>query len=331
MSKKMKYAAALIPWAGAGDRFLASGYREALPVRDRILKAAGLGILDGLELRYPSEVNPETASDILSILDDTGLALSALAVPISGESIFGKGTLTARDRRVRQTAVRRVKEGMDLCAHLGGDRVIFFLGQDGCDYAFQVDFEDAWNWMVECLGEIASYRQDIKVCVEYKPFEPRRHIFYANVGSALYLMERVDAANLGVLFDTGHAFLAGETLGESVYLLHRENRLFYVHFNDNYRGFDDDLVVGSVHFLPFLEAVYWLKRVDYQGWVSLDLFPYREDAEVSVKQSIQFLKEIDAMVDAYGMEAMTELVRRGDGALASQELYRWLFSGKGSR
>lgn len=329
MSSKIKYGAALIPWAGAGDRFLASGYVPALPVQDRILEAAGLGILDGLELRYPSEVNPETASGMLSILDRTGLALSALAVPISGESIFGLGTFTARDRRVRQTAVRRVKEGMDLCAHLGGDRIIFFLGQDGCDYALQVDFEDAWNWMVECLCEIANYRQDIKVCVEYKPFEPRRHIFYANVGSALYLMDRVKAEHVGVLYDTGHALLAGENLGESVYLLHQAQRLFYVHFNDNYRGFDDDLVVGSVHFLPFVEAVYWLKRVGYQGWLSLDLFPYREDAGIAVKQSIVFLKEIDAIIDAYGMDAMTELVRRGDGALAAQEVYRWLFAGKG--
>ena len=120
---------------------------------------------------------------------------------------------------MRRQAVEQVKSGMDVCAELGGDRIFFFLGQDGCDYPFEVDYQDAWGWMIEGLREIAAHRSDIRICLEYKPNEPRRHIFYGNVGTALHLVNSVGAHNLGVLFDTGHAIMAQENLGESVFLL----------------------------------------------------------------------------------------------------------------
>jgi sugar phosphate isomerase/epimerase len=331
MNTYNKYAAALIPWSSLTDRFLRHGYREALPVMERIRKAADLGVLDGVEMMYPFEASAENLEEIRSALSEAGLALSALGIPISGESRFGKGTFTARDPHVRQAAISRVKEGMDVCAELNGDRVYFFLGQDGCDYPLEVDYEDAWNWMAECVHEIAAHRRDIAICLEYKPFEPRRHIFFGSVGSALHLMEQVNEENVGVLFDVGHALLAKENLGESIYLLQRAGRLFHVHFNDNYGGYDDDLVVGAVHFLPFVEAVYWLKRIGYKGWQSLDLFPYREDPGIAVKQSINFLKEISDLIDSYGLDATTELIHQGDGAYSAQELYRLFFPSRLSR
>jgi len=314
MAIKNKYAAALIPWAGPGDRFLRAGYNEALPPLQRLARAASLGVLDGVEMMYPSEANEENIQEVKRILSDSGLALATLGIPISGDRIFGKGTLTSRDPNVRKTAVDRVKAGMDLCAELGGDRVMYFLGQDGCDYSLEVDYEDAWNWMAECIAEMASHRDDVKICLEYKPFEPRRHIFLHDVGTALHLIDQIDSDNVGILLDTGHAMMANEVLGESIWLLHRAGRLFHFHFNDNYRNWDDDMIVGSVHFLPFVEAVYWLKRIHYSGWISLDLFPYREDPDLAVIESIAYLKRLDEIVDEIGMETITRLLHENDGA-----------------
>ena len=30
-------------------------------------------------------------------------------------------------------------------------------------------------------------------------------------------------------------------------------KLFHIHFNDNYRSWDDDMIVGSVHLVEFVE------------------------------------------------------------------------------
>jgi len=191
---------------------------------------------------------------------------------------------------------------------------MFFLGQDGCDYSLEVDYEDAWSWMAESIAEMAAHRDDVKICLEYKPFEPRRHIFLNNVGTALHLIDQINADNVGIVLDTGHALMAKETLGESIWLLHRARRLNHFHFTDNYGGMDDDMIVGSIHFMPFVEAVYWLKRTGYSSWISLDLFPYREDPDLAVTESIAYLKRLDDIVDEIGLETITELLHKNDGA-----------------
>lgn len=324
-----KYAAALIPWTNLGDRFLRDGYRKALPPIQRIKHASSLGVLDGIELMYPAEANKENIQEIKQIFSYTGLELAILGIPISSERQFSNGTLTSSDPSVRRVAIDRVKAGMDICAELGGDKIMFFLGQDGCDYSLEVDYEDAWKWMVECLAEMARHRTDIKICIEYKPFEPRRHIFLNNVGTALHLIDQIDADNIGVVLDTGHAMMAHENLGESIWLLHRAQRLHYLHFNDNYRGWDDDMIVGSIHFMPFLESIYWLKRIKYNGWISLDLFPYREDPDLAVSESIAYLKRLDEIVDEIGMETITELLHQNDGVQILRVINQYVLGTKG--
>ena len=322
---KSNLASALYPWSGPGDRFLRTGYREGLPVQQRIESAAALGILDGVEMVYPFEVNEETWRDVRQWLEANGLALAGLGTTVSSQRPFGKGAFTSRDASTRRAAIDQVKAGLDLCHELGGERIYFFLGQDGCDYPLEVDYADAWGWLVEGLTEVAHYRSDVEICLEYKPFEPRRHIFLNDVGTALHLVNQVGADHMGILLDTGHALMAGENLGESIWLLHQANRLRHVHFNDNYRTFDDDMIVGSVHFLPFVEAVYWLKRVGYAGWISLDLFPYRESPDRAVVESIQFIQRIDALVDRMGLDVLTTLIHQNDGSASVSAIYRTLF------
>jgi sugar phosphate isomerase/epimerase len=325
---RIRQAVSPVPWSGPADRFVRAGYREPLSFTDRLAQIAKLGdLVEGYEIRYPGEVNEDNVSEVKTQLADVNLEVASLGIPISSDPRFGKGTLTNRDPSVRQVAIDRVKAGMDITAALGCDQVNFFLGQDGCDYALEVDFEDAWHWMIEGLAEMAAYRRDIKVCIEYKAFEPRRRIFLNNVGITLHLIDQVGADNLGAVFDIGHAMMIGENLGESIYLLSRANRLFHIHFSDNYRHWDDDMIVGSVHFMPFVEAVYWLKRVGYTGWQSLDLYPYREDPDVAVKQSIVFLQQIDRLVESIGMETLADLLRQGDGGRTLREIYRHLFNG----
>jgi xylose isomerase len=279
-------------------------------------------------MMYPAEVNEENFQDVEQILSDTGLTLAIMGIPISSERRFAYGTLTARDPSVRRVAIERVKAGMDVCAELGCDQVMFFLGQDGCDYSLEVDYEDAWNWMAESISEMASHRNDVKICLEYKPFEPRRHIFLNDIGTALHLVNQIDAQNVGVVLDTGHAFMAKENLGESIWLLHRAGRLAHFHFNDNYLSWDDDMIVGSIHFMPFVEAIYWLKRINYRNWISLDLFPYREDPDLAVTESIVYLKRLDEIVDEIGMGTITELMHNSDGAQNLRVINRHIFGTK---
>ena len=83
-----------------------------------------------------------------------------------------------------------------------------------------------------------------------------------------------------------------------------DGKLFHLHLNDNCRVWDDDMMVGSVHLQEYLELLYWVKKVGYTGWYSLDVFPYREDGIKSADESIEWLK---TMIKAVGRIGATSL------------------------
>ena len=48
-----------------------------------------------------------------------------------------------------------------------------WLGQDGFDYNFQLDYGQAWEWEIEGIREVAEHDPECLISIEYKPDEPR--------------------------------------------------------------------------------------------------------------------------------------------------------------
>ena len=124
---------------------------------------------------------------------------------------------------------------------------------------------------------------------------------------------------MGITIDTGHAFLAYENVGEVVALLKMHgDRLFHMHFNDNYTSWDDDMIVGSIHLVDYFEMLYWLERTGFAGWHSIDEYPYREDGYRSIRNSVLFLQRMHALLEKAGMAAVEQLIRRRDPVATSE-------------
>jgi xylose isomerase len=104
--------------------------------------------------------------------------------------------------------------------------------------------------------------------------------------------------NVGVCIDTGHSYVAGESVGEAIVLAKRAgNKLFHMHFNDNHGLWDNDMIVGAVHSTTYIETLYWLDRTEYAGWLSMDQYPYREDAAGAIGESVQWLCAYEKIAD----------------------------------
>lgn len=104
--------------------------------------------------------------------------------------------------------------------------------------------------------------------------------------------------NVGVTIDTGHGFVGGENVAESIVLAKRAgDRLFHMHFNDNHGCWDDDMIVSSVHMTTYIEMMFWLRKTGYDGWLSMDQYPYREDAIGAISESLHWIKKYETIVD----------------------------------
>ena len=242
---------------------------------------------------------------------------------------FWKGSYSSKDAKIRREAIQYTAKMCDIARELDCPLMNLWPGQDGYDYLLSADYETEISWLCESITELASSNQDLRFSLEYKRKEPRTHSYIARTGDTLLLAQETGCSNVGITIDTGHAFLGGEVVGEAIVLAKRAgNRLFHMHFNDNHTTTDDDMIVGTVHSICYIEMIYWLRRCGYTGWMSMDQYPYREDAANAIGESILWLEQFAAIVDQSADE-ITDLLRNQDPIATSRFLRKVLAPGGG--
>lgn len=317
--KNIRFGACLPTFGSCADRYCLSGYSEPKTLEEMFDSATKVKDLKGIELVGNWHINDKNMKKLKKIISDRRLEVCMLTPDLWTQAKWGKGSLASNDAKVRKEAIAEIKKVMDWANEMKCEYIDVWLGQDGFDYCFQADFEKAWKNIVSGIKECANYRKDVKICIEYKIKEPRTHIFIGTAAKTLLLLNEVNEENVGALIDVGHSLAAGENVAESISLLNGKNRkkLFYMHFNDNYRSWDDDMMVGSVHIIEFLELLYWLKRTEYNGWYTLDIFPYRENGVKAATESIEWIKGMIKLLDKIGYENITKIIDKDDATLAS--------------
>lgn len=328
--KRYRLGACLPVFGSCADRYCLSGYgRGASTLEGMMDLAAQCPGLEGVELVGNWHVNDENISKMPKELADRGLVASMLTADLWTQEKWGRGSLAAPDAPTRAAAVAECRKVIGWAQAMGNVAVDLWFGQDGYDYLFQADYEAAWTWLVDGVRVSVQGYDSVPVCIEYKIKEPRTHIFVNSAAKTLMLIDAIGINNVGALLDTGHASAAGENPAEAAALLHGNGRekLFYVHLNDNYGFWDDDMIVGSVHAAELLEFLYWLRRLDYRGWLTLDVFPYREDGLAAAQESFGWINDILAILEEASAEVIERVIACGDGA-ESARLMRKLLLGR---
>lgn len=201
-----------------------------------------------------------------------------------------------------------IKRGMDIAREVKTGKIAFFLGQEGNDYPFELNYPQAWDYLIAGIKECAEYRNDIKISIEYKRNEPRKYILAGSAGEALLLVKEINMKNVGILLDIGHALFGRENPTFSLTLINKYKKLFSIHFSDNYGLEDDDLMLGSVRFLIYFEFIYWLQKIGYEDWVEFDIYPYREDPVRIFQEAILFLHDIERVLERMGVENLQKFI-----------------------
>jgi len=307
-----KWSTNLIPFGTASDRFCPAGFRPVISTREKILRAKQIPGLDGVELHYPAMFEDMDPAQTKAFLAEQNLECSIVTPIMAADPAWGFGSLSNPDAGVRRDAIRRVTESMDAAVTLGAMQVNLWLGQDGFDYPFQVDYRSQWRNLVESVAECAAYNPDVRLCVEPKLKQPRTHSLLGTTSRVLLLIHDVGLENVGCLFDTGHALFSYENFAEQVVMLQEKGKLFHLHFNDNYGDWDWDMVVGSVHYMEFLEVLFWVRQTNYQGWYSLDQFPQREDPAKALALSISAIKQMERLLDRVDESVLQKALARHD-------------------
>jgi xylose isomerase len=326
MISNYHFGACLPTFGSCADRYCLGGYGGGGTTMEEMLdlskQVAGL---DGLELVGNWHVNDQNIRDVAKMFKDRGLKISMLVPDLWNQAKWGRGSLAAPDAKTRKETIEEVKKVMDWGAELGCPYIDLGPGQDGYDYCFQADYLDAWKWLRDGIEICAAHNNKVRVLVEYKIKEPHTHCFVSHAAKVLLLLQGLD--NVGILLDIGHSVAAGENIAEAVALLSGYGKLDYIHLNDNYPAWDDDMMFGSVHLVEALEFIYWLRRVNYKGWLTLDIFPYREDGVRAATQCRDWIQTLLQTVDRIGLDSFAKVIQEGDACTVVESVRRALAGG----
>lgn len=235
--------------------------------------AASVEGIGAADLNFPDQINEDNEAAVAEALTRHGMHLNGLAMRYYGDPALALGAFTNPDRDVRRKAIDMTRRGLDCAARLGAGQMTLWMGQDGFDYAFQMDYARAWDDTIAAMAEVADHNPDIDIAIEYKPNEPRAYALMPDIGTTLLACRELNRGNVGVTLDFAHVLYADEMPAHAAYLVTRHSRLMGVHLNDGYGKRDDGLMAGTVHPVATVELFVTLMRAGYDGVIYFDTFP----------------------------------------------------------
>jgi xylose isomerase len=324
----MKFGAGIWLFGQFVDRYATDAYGPPVSTIEAIERAGAVGDLEVLDINHPFSDPDITVEDVRAALDAAGLAASSITPHIYTRE-FVAGAFTNPDPAVRRRALAICEAAVDVARQLNAPTVKLWPGQDGFDYPFQVDYRELWRLALDGVRAVADMDADIRVAIEYKAKEPRTHLTFSTAARTLLGIESLGRDDVGIVVDLGHSLFAKEAPADVLSLVHGHGRLFTIEVNDNWREWDDDLTVGSIHLIETLEFFLELRKIGWEEPILLDQFPFREDPVEAARTSIQTMRAIDATLDRIDLDALRSAQERQD-ALAAQGMLTELLLGGAS-
>jgi xylose isomerase len=319
----MKYASRLNSFVSCPERYWKTPtYKPStLELIERASRVRGLSAVD---LNFPDHFNNTKPEEIISFARNQGLTINGVAMRYYSEPGFKLGAFSHPDLRIREAAIELTKSAMEVLEKTDADLLTIWLGQDGWEYPFQVDYEAIWEAETEAIRKVADHNPRINVSIEYKPSDPRSFSLLSNLATTLLAIKKVNRPNLGVTLDFAHVLYAGESPAFAAAMIQRESQLLGIHLNDGYGRRDDGLMVGTVNMVQTLELLFQIARKGFDGVIYFDTFP-----DVTGMDPIQECDNNIAMVNAlWGVAKrltkqndLLDAIKRQD-AVVSQGLIR---------
>lgn len=267
---------------------MAEGYRIAFSTNAYVGRSLAAAIadvralgFDGVEILAdePHAFPPADPAAIRAAL--AGFSVSNL----NGNTFRGafRPSLIDPDAKARRERVAYVKGVIDLARAIGASTVCTSSGPlpDG------VSKRRASELFVESIEPILAHAErppEVRVGIEYEPGH-----FLSDMRALSPILEDVGHPLLGVNLDVGHAVCAGESFADVVEVF--AGRIWNLHVEDIEGRVHRHLIPGhgSIRFEKLRAA---LDRHKYDGFVTLEIYPYRDQPTEAGRESLAFLRKI---------------------------------------
>jgi len=224
------------------------------------------------------------------------LGVPALREALAGSSVQlciygGGGGLLAADENARRAAVEQVKKGLREAAELGAIGSIVVpvrVPEIAPPEPPKTLYDLQCEILIEELAEIAPVAEEAGALVLLEPLNRYESRFLNRLDQAAEICRAVGSPGVKFMADFFHMNIEEIEIGQAIE--NAADYLGYVHLADSNRYQPG---AGHLDFRPGLAA---LKRIGYDGFMTLECRILREDKKKALLESAQMIRDLWAQV-----------------------------------
>jgi sugar phosphate isomerase/epimerase len=265
-----------VPFTEAVRRLAAIGYR-------------GVEIMADVPHAWPACLLEEQKQAIRQALADNHLAISninafmmnAISDP---RQRYWHPSWIEPDRHYRQIRIDHTCRALTLARELGA---LCITTEPGGPVEPGGSWSAALQLFVEGLKPVAEHAEKEGVLLL---IEPEPGLLVETADQFLELMQHVDSPAVGLNFDIGHFYCVGDEPAPTVHRLAPYIRHFHL----------EDIAATRVHHhlipgegaIDFAATFQAIEQIGYQGWVTIELYPYVDDPDTAARTALQRVQAI---------------------------------------
>jgi D-psicose/D-tagatose/L-ribulose 3-epimerase len=190
--------------------------------------------------------------------------------------------VTTPDPALRAKSWEHIRHLIDLCSDMGEGGIMVFGSPKQRSTVRGTNAEDATRRFVDGLKETAPHAESMGVTILIEALPPTACDVVTSLDEAAKLVKEIGSPAVQSMFDSHNA--AEEEEPHDVLVERHAALIRHVHVNEmdgRHPG------TGSYDFKPVLKA---LRRNNYQGWISLEVFDFSLGAEKIAADSLRYLE-----------------------------------------
>jgi sugar phosphate isomerase/epimerase len=264
------------PFPEAAARISALGY-------------AGLELLADVPHAWPAGLLDVQKRAILQSMEQTGLSFSNInAFMMNAVNDYRQPywypSFIEPEPHYRRVRIDHTRRALSLCAELGAPHI---TTEPGGPLAPGQSRREAIDLFVEVLKPLAEHAEKLGVLLL---IEPEPGLLLETTDQYLEVAERLNAPSVGLNFDVGHAYCVSEDLPAAIAKLAPHIRHYHV----------EDIAASRVHHhlvpgtgaIDFAEVVGAIRRTGYDGWLTVELYPFLDDPDAAARGAMEVLSPL---------------------------------------
>jgi sugar phosphate isomerase/epimerase len=237
----------------------------------------------------PATLPPGRRAELRATLAGEGLALVGLHWLLKTPPGLH---VTTPDAALRSRSWDYVRRLVDLCADLGEGGVLVFGSGKGRSPTGGSTRDEALGRFEEGMAGVAPHAEERGCTFALEPLAPRFSDILNTVDEAVAMVRRIGSPAVQTMIDCRQtAALEGSVDAAEVILEHHEH-IRHVHINET-----DGRHPGTGTF-PFDRVLAALRKVEYGGWLSLEVFNFEAGGERIARETVQFIRKTERRLPA---------------------------------